>query len=191
MPYLINLLKDLPEDLGVPSANPAPYHLFRVIPEGEAIFLPEYQSQVFNHTVAQPLFLYTRSRRDIQTTVALLTTRVKNPEKDNCFKLWRCLKYLKGKIGLKLTLTVYYLSMVNWRMDESYAIHDDCKDHTGADMTLGKGAVTSFSRNQKIQGKSSTENELIGADDAVPQAIWTKYLFGDQGYTFEESIMYH
>ena len=41
-------------------------------------------------------------------------------------------------------------------------------------MTIVKGAVTRFSGNQKIQGKSSTEDEIVGADDSVPQALWTK-----------------
>ena len=36
-------------------------------------------------------------------------------------------------------------------------------------MTLGGGTVSSFSRKQKLNGKSSTEAELIGMDDALPQ----------------------
>ena len=64
--------------------------------------------------------------------------------------------------------------MVNWWVDASYAIYDDCKGHAGGVITIWKGAVTSFSRRKNIQGKSSTEDELIGGDDAVPQALWTK-----------------
>ena len=75
---------------------------------------------------------------------------------------------------MKLTLTEDELSVVKWWVDESYAIHDDCKGHTGDVMTLGKGAVTRLSRKKRIQGKSYTEDELIVADDAIPQALWTK-----------------
>ena len=42
-------------------------------------------------------------------------------------------------------------------------------------MSIIKGAVTSFSRKQKNQDKSSTEDELIGTYDALPQALWSKY----------------
>ena len=56
-------------------------------------------------------------------------------------------------------------------------------------MSLGKGAVTSFSRKQKIQGKSSTEDELIGVDDTLPQALWTKYFIEAQGYTVDHNII--
>jgi hypothetical protein len=38
---------------------------------------------VFHHTVAQLLFMCTRARRDIQTAVAFLTTRVKEPDEDD------------------------------------------------------------------------------------------------------------
>ena len=66
---------------------------------------------------------------------------------------------------MKLILTADDLYMVKWWVYESYAIHDDCKGHTGAIITIGKGAVTRFSINQKIQGKSSTEDEIIGVDN--------------------------
>ena len=75
---------------------------------------------------------------------------------------------------MKQTLTADYLSVFKWWVDVSYTIHDDCKGHTGAIITIGKGAVTRFSRKKRIQGKSYTEDELIVADDAIPQALWTK-----------------
>ena len=62
------------------------------------------------------------------------------------FKLWRYFKYLKVTIGLNPTLTADDLSVVKWWVDASYTINDDRKSHTGAVMTLGKGAVTSFSK---------------------------------------------
>ena len=55
-----------------------------------------------------------RARRDIQTPVAFLTTRVKKPDEDDWGKLRRLLKYLKGTKYMKLTLQVDDLSMVKW-----------------------------------------------------------------------------
>ena len=92
IPYLINLLKEFSEELGAPYDTPSPYNIFKVRPEGKARLLPEEQSQVFHHTVAQMLLLSARSLREIQTAVAFLTTRVKQPGEDNWFKLRRCIK---------------------------------------------------------------------------------------------------
>ena len=112
IPYLLNVLKEFPEELEADALSPAPDNLFRVRPENEARYLTEEQAQQFNRTVAQLLFLSARARRDIQTDVAFLTTRVKKTYEDNWFKLRRVIKYLKGTISLKLTLTADDLSII-------------------------------------------------------------------------------
>ena len=132
--------------------SPAPDNLFKVRPENEATYMPEEQAQQFHRTVAQLLFLSVRARRDIQTSFAFLTTRVKKPDEDCWFKLRRVLKYLRGDISLKLTLTADYLYIIKWYAYAYYAIHDDCKGHTGAMMNMGGGAVTRFSYKHKING---------------------------------------
>ena len=45
--------------------------------------LPEEQAVTFHHVTAQLLFVSQRARRDIQTAVAFLTTRVKEPDEDD------------------------------------------------------------------------------------------------------------
>ena len=76
---------------------------------------------------------------------------------------------------MKLTLSVDSMTTVCWYVDASYGAHMDLKGHTGMMMTLGKGAVMKFSRGQKLNVKSSTECELVGIDDAMPQIMWGKY----------------
>ena len=75
-------------------------------------------------------------------------------------------------------------------VDAPYVIHNNCKGHTGYIMTMGSGAITSFSRNQKISSKSSIEAELIGVDDALPQILWTGYFMESQGYKVKDNILY-
>ena len=38
--------------------------------------------------------------------------------------------------------------------------------------------------------KSSTETEIVGTDDILPQALWTKYFIEVQGYTVEHNILH-
>ena len=54
------------------------------------------------------------------------------------------MKYLKGTIYLKLTLAVDNIGFIKWWVDASYNVHQDCKSQTGAMMTLGREAITSF-----------------------------------------------
>ena len=87
IPYYIKKINDaFPEKITGVQATPAGDRLFQVRPPTEATFISEEQARVFHHTTAQLLFL-SRVRRDIQTTVAFLTTRVKRPDNDDWGKL--------------------------------------------------------------------------------------------------------
>jgi len=76
---------------------------------------------------------------------------------------------------------------LTWNIDASFAVHVDCKSHTGACLTLGHGSILSISAKQKINTKSSTEAELVGVDDATTFVMWMKHFFELQyidSYTF-------
>ena len=61
-------------------------------------------------------------------------------------------------------------------IDVAYGVHPDMKSHTGACLSFGKGMLYSTSSKQKLNARSSTEAELIGIQDILPQVIWTGYL---------------
>ena len=185
--HLQKAFDDFPEDIGEPCATHASEHLFEVRDpeETETLgkWLLEEQTQAFHHTVAQLLFVSARVRRDIQTAVGFLSTRVNKPDVDDWGKLKRVLKYLKGTKHMKLTLSVDNLGVIRWWVDASYNTHADCRGQTGAMMSLGKGAVINFSRKQKLNVRSSAEGELVGVDDALPWILWCRYFIEAQGYT--------
>ena len=47
-------------------------------------------------------------------------------------------------------------------------------------MTMGKGFIMSMSRKQKLNTRSSTEGELVGADDAAQMTLWTMHFMEAQ-----------
>jgi hypothetical protein len=183
--YLRNVIEEFPEKITGRAATPAAGHLFDVRDEKEARPLEEERALAFHHTVAQLLFMATRARRDIQTAVAFLTTRVKAPDEDDWGKLKRVLKYLNGTKFLKLTLSVGDLGMLKWYVDGSHNVHWDCKGHGGAVFKLGKGATASYSRKVKLNTRSSTETELYAADMYMPEMLWSLYFIQAQGYEAE------
>ena len=76
--YLNNVIEDFPEIIRGRAATPAHDKLFEIRDDDEAKKLNAEQVLAFHHTVAQ-----TRARQDIQTVVAVLTTRVKNSDEDD------------------------------------------------------------------------------------------------------------
>ena len=82
------------------------------------------------------------------------------------------------------------MRIVKWWVDASFAVHPDMKSHTGGVMTLGKGAVYATSTRQKLNTKSSTEGELVGVNDVLPQVLWTRYFLEAQGYGATDSVVY-
>ena len=81
-------------------------------------------------------------------------------------------------------------NIVKLWVDGSYTMHPDMRSQTGGTMSLGKGAIISTSIKQKMNTKTSTETELIAADDLMPHILWTNYLLNWQGYNSKDTILY-
>jgi hypothetical protein len=64
------------------------------------------------------------------------------------------------------------------------------RGHSGGCMTLGKGMPINSSTKQKINTRSSTETELVAADDFMPIILWTNYFLEAQGYGHQDTILY-
>ena len=75
-------------------------------------------------------------------------------------------------------------------VDASFATHPDMKSHTGGVFTLGRGITHHKSSKQKLNTKSSTEAEIVGASDYVAYTLWLSRFLEQQGYSTKENIFY-
>jgi hypothetical protein len=186
--YVENMLEELPEDMSGVAVTPAAAHLFKVDDTEED--LNKEGSELFHSITAKLLFLCKRARPDIQTPIAFLCTRVMKPNAGDYTKLRRVISYLRGTKRMCLTLEADDLQVIKWWIDASFAVHEDMRSHTGGTMSLGKGSVYSTSIRQKLTTKSSTEAELVGVDDVMPQVLWTRQFMEGQGYVIRDNIVY-
>jgi hypothetical protein len=166
--YVSEMLKHFPQTFKEyeVATMPASNALFN---KGQGRILHKERADMYHTMVAKALFLCKRARPDIEQTIAVLCTRVKEPNKADWNKLVRMMKYLNSTRDLRLTLSADNLSCIKWYVDASFAVHPGFKRHTGATMKFGdgKGAPQSISRKQKLNTKSSTETELVGADNVL------------------------
>ena len=100
------------------------------------------------------------------------------------------MKYCNGTQNDKLILSADNLHIIKWYVDSPFAVHPDFKSHTGAVMTYGGGAAQSISQKQKLNTRSSTEADLVGADDVSIMILWTKLFMEAQGFKIDNNILY-
>lgn len=122
--------------------------------------------------------------------MAFLTTRVKVPDVHDWKKLGRVIKYLRGISELCLTLESENVNVIKWWAIGAFSMQNDCKSHTEAVMSLGKGVAYSTSKKQSLNTKSSIEAELVAVDDVISQVVWTRNFITSQGYAVGASTMY-
>lgn len=186
--FIESMLEELPDDMDGHAATPAANYLFKI--NRQALALDDSDAEMFHTNVAKLLYLSKRARPDIQTAVAFLSTRVVAPNVDDYGKLKRCMRYLRATKDLPLVLEGDPAGRIRWWVDASFAVHHDMKSHTGAVMSLGKGAAYGMSTRQKINSTSSTEAELVGVSDAMPNVVWTRNFLLGQGFTVHDNVVY-
>ena len=134
-----------------------------------------------------------RCRKDAKTAIAFLTTRVRKPDEEDWKKLRRLIGYLKRTIKLPLILQADGVNVLKRWVDASYVEHDGMRGHTRGTMPMGKdgrGSMLSLSKKQNLKTKSSTEVGLIGADEVIPQMLWTRYFREAQGNGIRKNVLY-
>ena len=82
---------------------------------------------------------------------------------------------------MKRYLSTEFLSHIHRYVDASYGVYWDSKGHTGAMMTMGRGALINVSRKHKLNVGSSTESEISSIADVLGIMIWSKYFTKTQG----------
>ena len=187
--YVKTMLNDAPSSMDGKAATPAAAHLFKVNTVDPKP-LDQARKDLFVHLVMQGLYLSQRGRPDIRTAISFLCRRLKCPDEDDYKKLTRLIRYLRHTLFICLVLGKDDTGVVRWWIDASYAVHPDMRGHTGATMSMGNGSVLSSSLKQKLVTRSSTESEVVGVFDVLPQVLWTKKFLEDQGVEVKETILY-
>jgi hypothetical protein len=90
------------------------------------------------------------------------------------------LRYLKGTLTTGLPFTRSDL-VLKFYSDASHLQHADGRGHTGFLAKLGNTIVMSRSGKQKIQARSSTEAEIIAAEECATYLVYMRKLCEELG----------
>ena len=186
--YVDRMIVEFPETISGTTKCPWTENLFRV--DETSPKLPEEKARIFHTFVMKGMFLCKRARQDLLPGIVFLTTRVKEPTQQDWKKLVKLLNYLKATKNEIVKMSADDTQTIKWFVDSSFAAHKDMRSHTGAVMTLGNGAIISDSTKQKVNARSSTESEMIAADDMISKILWTKRFLEAQGHQVKANIVY-
>ena len=108
--YVEKMVEEFEYELPKSAKTPAAEHLFKVNDKCEK--LNDKLASDFHTFTAKGLFVCKRGRPDVQTAIAFLTTRVKEPDQDDWKKLVRMMTYLRDTKSMVLTLEADDLKMM-------------------------------------------------------------------------------
>ena len=154
----------------VPPKTPAAPYLFDITTDSD--LLPEPLQVIFHSTVAKLIYISTRTRQDLLTTISLLSKRVLHPTQEDWNKLQRALGYLENtktqnlKLGLTIPLTI------RTYIDASFAVHSDYKSHS-----FGVGVYYAKSTAQKINTTSSCQAKMVALAKGLQQSIFSAHFW--------------
>ena len=168
------------------AATPATKTLFEIDPDSPP--LTEGEAHIFHSVISKLLYVSLRGRPDLLVAISFLTTRVSAPTEQDQAKLRRLLEYINNTIDLKLHLGAIDLATLYTFIDAAYGVHKDMRSQTGGVMSFGRGGFLSRASKQKINTKSSTEAELVGASDYLSNTIWVQNFMAAQGYPISQSF---
>ena len=176
--FVEDFLKEYEDVTGI-ATTPAQETLFKI--NKDALQLNDNRRKRYHTCTCKLLYLSKRTRPDILLPIAFLASRVQKPTSEDECKLHRTVRYLRGTrdLGVKLSADS---PMIQAYIDAAHAVHENCRSHTGAVLTLGKGPILVKSQRQGLNSRSSTESELIAVSDAITHVIWCRNWLIAQGY---------
>ena len=79
------------------------------------------------------------------------------------------LKQVKDKLNLRADSS----GCLSWHCNAAFALHNDFRSHTDSTFSMGDEAITSLSRKQGMNTRSSTRAEVVATDEIISPMIWT------------------
>ena len=134
----------------------------------------------YRAAVGSLMYLATGTRPDIAYAVSVVSQKLDIATVEDWNKVKRILKYLKGTANSGILFQNQGPRRIEAFSDADYAQDVETRRSTsGAVCKFAGGAVTWLSQKQKCIALSTTEAEIIAANEAAKDVIWLKRLFSD------------
>jgi hypothetical protein len=91
---------------------------------------------------------------------------------------------------MPLILSANGVGILKWWMDALFTVHPKMRGHSGGGLSLGRVFPIASSKKKELKTWSSTDTEIVDADDFMPAICWTRYFMMLQGCGVEDNILF-
>lgn len=181
--YIIDILERFGMSNCHPVATPADPGKLLVEQDGEDDLDVEV-TVPYSNAVGSLMYASVISRPDISFAVSDTVRWNKRPRRSHWMAVKRIFRYLKGTIHLGI---LYYgdprkdLKIIGYSDADFGNDIKDRKSRTGYVFIMGHGAIAWVSGRQPCLAQSTTESELIAANEASREVVWLKRLLNSIG----------
>jgi hypothetical protein len=170
------------------KSSAAPDSLFKVDEDCEK--LKQDKAVEFHNLVAKTLYATKWESSDTCTAITFPRKRLRAPEKDDWIKLVHLMRYIRGNRTMPLILSANGSGILKWWVDASFDVHPNMRSHLGGGLLLGRGFSILSSTKHNLNTRSSTETEIVGADNFMPAICWTRSFMKAQGYGVKDNVLF-
>ena len=100
------------------------------------------------------------------------------------------MKCIWKTLMLPLILSANGSGILKWWVDASFAVHPNVRGHSGGGLSMGRGFPIVSSTKQKLNTRSSTEMEVVGANNFMPAICWMWHFVKAQGCEVLDNILH-
>ena len=126
----------------------------------------------------------------METAVSFLCTRFSKSDKDDWTKLRRLISCIQCTINDVQIIGADDLMKIFTWIDAAYAVNPDIKSQTIGAMLMCIDGLHTKSSKHKLNVRSSTEAELVGASEYIPYNLWMTMFLSTQGYEIKDNFLY-
>ena len=149
---------------------------------------PKIEVGSYQRLIGKLLYL-SHTRSDISYPVNALTQFMHSPQRSHYQATLQVFRYLKGTVGLGLTLKKTNKLDLLIYMDSGFGGSlTDRRSTTGYCTMFGGNLVTWKNKKQSVVSKSSTEAEFRGLSSGVDEVFWILEILKDLQIPYEEPI---
>ena len=126
----------------------------------------------------------------LNTTIALLTTRVNHTNIYNYMNLEIFIRYIRASVEMPLMIDSNKAIFMRWCIDAACGVHLDMKSHSEGTMFLGGGSMQIRPSKHNLNTWSSTEAKIVGVNYYMSGIFWSIRFLYFQIYKVEYNIIH-